>query len=320
MHISTNDSPLFSGLFNISLTPTRINTYMRISTGSNFRHIAYIPACKPPTNTASSKHPQTNQLLTYLHLDIEDGPELVDVGLASRAAEDALVGEGVELGNVPAEDLVSAGQPGVGRNDGVVGAGDGQGGAAVELVRGEPALVRSLGHAMVDVVCVRGMTMHTTGGLGMGTVLKRSGNASAALRRVDGEGELAVPGLDGLLSRHEGGHGVVSCCVVWKGGRRRVSVSTKLASKRTVRSGVLWKLEDGISGSLPSPVKTTRTIASLINCVACQLHKPPSSTKQKRRALTIGHCIGERQRIYLLRHCFSFRTGISRQRGNLLVA
>lgn len=205
---------MITGLLHILVDPEiRINTC--VSPQVEF------PTRKPkPTANTASKQAPPNQptCLTYLHLDVEDGSELVDVSLAPRTAEDALVGEGVELGNVPAEDLVSAGQPGVGRHDGVVFAGDGKGSAAVELVRGEPTLVRSLGHAMVDVVCVRGMAMHTPTAGGLGTVLERSGNAGAALRRVDGQGELAVPGLDGLLSRHEGGHGVASNCVVWKTG------------------------------------------------------------------------------------------------------
>ena len=86
----------------------------------------------------------------YLHLDVEDGAELVDVGLAAGAAEDALAGEGMELGNIPTEDLVTAGQPGIGCDDGVVRAGDGQGGAAVEIVRREPALVWRLSHTVID--------------------------------------------------------------------------------------------------------------------------------------------------------------------------
>ena len=101
------------------------------------------PVCTPP----SSKHDHHNP---YLHLDVEDGAELVDVGLATGAAEDALAGEGMELGNVPTQDLVTAGQPGIGCDDGVVRAGDGQGGAAVEIIRREPTLVWCLSYAMID--------------------------------------------------------------------------------------------------------------------------------------------------------------------------
>lgn len=88
-----------------------------------------------PTRHAGSPLQCSKQHNPYLHLDVEDGAELVDVGLAAGAAKDTLAGEGVELGNVPTEDLVAAGQPGIGCDDGIVWAGDGQGGAAVEIIR-----------------------------------------------------------------------------------------------------------------------------------------------------------------------------------------
>ena len=56
----------------------------------------------------------------------------------------------MELGNVPTEDLVTAGQPGIGCDDSVVRAGNGQGGAAVEIIRREPTLVRRLSYPMID--------------------------------------------------------------------------------------------------------------------------------------------------------------------------
>ncbi|EJK47898.1 hypothetical protein THAOC_33348, partial [Thalassiosira oceanica] len=46
------------------------------------------------------------------------------------------------------------GQAGVGRDDGVVRAGYGEGGPPVELVRAEPALVRGLRDPVVDAAAV----------------------------------------------------------------------------------------------------------------------------------------------------------------------
>jgi len=161
---------------------------------------------------SSQKANPTQPNRAYLHLDVEDGPKLVNVGLAAGAAEDALVGEGMELGNVPAEDLVSTGQPGVGRNNGVVRAGDGEGGAAVELVRGEPTLVRGFRHTVVDMIGVRLTAMSMNTAVTVRSGIKCNWDATGAFGRVDGKGDLAVPGLDGLLGRHEGGHGG---CLVW---------------------------------------------------------------------------------------------------------
>jgi len=94
------------------------------------------------------------------HLDVEDAAQLIDVGLASRAAQYAFVGEGVEFRYRSAEYGVPRRQAGVGGHDGVVGAGDGEGGAAVELVRAESTLVRCLGDPVIDTRAVDETACH----------------------------------------------------------------------------------------------------------------------------------------------------------------
>ena len=70
----------------------------------------------------------------HVGADVEDRAELVDVGLASGGGENAVIGEGMELGNISGEDLITGGHAGVAGNDSEVGAGDCEGGTAVEIV------------------------------------------------------------------------------------------------------------------------------------------------------------------------------------------
>jgi len=88
----------------------------------------------------------------HLRLDVEHGAELIDVCLAAGGGQDAVVGQRVELGHLAGQDLVTGGHARITGDDGEVLSGDGQSGAPVEIVGGEPPLVRGLCHTVVDAV------------------------------------------------------------------------------------------------------------------------------------------------------------------------
>ena len=89
-------------------------------------------------------------MLIHLHLNIQHGTELIHVRLASSRTEDALIGEGVKFRYVAGEDFIPARETGVGGDYRVVWTGDGEGGTAVEFVRGEAAFVWGLGYTVID--------------------------------------------------------------------------------------------------------------------------------------------------------------------------
>jgi len=143
-------------------------------------------------------------VVVHLHLDVEDAPELIDVCLAPRAAQNAFVGEGMELRYRPAEYGISRRQTCVGGHDGVVGTGDGEGGTAVELVRAESPLVRRLGDAVVDARAVDEAAGHlllpivlpSRAAHGEILTVESDRYDGPTLGGLDGEAGLAVAGVD----------------------------------------------------------------------------------------------------------------------------
>ena len=161
----------------------------------------------------------------HLHPNVEDGPQLIHVGLASRAAQDASICEAMQFGHVAAQNFVSRRETGVGRNDGVVGAGDGDGGSAVEFVGGETSFPGALGDAVVDVGGVDVECGGLAGGVvghGESLTVELDGDCGASFRCVDGEALRAVAAVDGGGGGEEGCHGggVISSLLVVAACRR----------------------------------------------------------------------------------------------------
>lgn len=161
----------------------------------------------------------------HLHPNVEDGPQLVHVGLASRAAQDASIREAMQFGHVAAQNFVSRRETRVGRNDGVVGAGDGDGGPTVEFVGGETSFPGALGDAVVDVGGVDVECGGSAGGVvvhGESLTVEFDGDCGASFRCVDGETLRAVAAVDGSGGGEERCHGsvVISSVVGGEGCRR----------------------------------------------------------------------------------------------------
>mmetsp|Transcript_5210 Transcript_5210/g.15043 ORF Transcript_5210/g.15043 Transcript_5210/m.15043 type:complete len:271 (-) Transcript_5210:103-915(-) len=121
-------------------------------------------------------------VLVHIALDVQHRPQLINVGLAPGAREDDPVGQFMQFRHVPRQYFIPLGESGVTGDDGVILPGYGEGRAAVEFVRGEAALVRVFGDAVIDRAVVAG---------GRGAV-ERYRQRRASLGVSDGEGIDAV--------------------------------------------------------------------------------------------------------------------------------
>ncbi|VEU39106.1 unnamed protein product [Pseudo-nitzschia multistriata] len=97
-----------------------------------------------------SRHRLSVVVVVHFHLDVEDGPQLIDVCFASGTTKHALLGEGMELAHVARENFVTGTQTGVGRNHCIVGTRNGHAGTPIKVVGTEATLVGVFGDAVVD--------------------------------------------------------------------------------------------------------------------------------------------------------------------------
>ncbi len=134
----------------------------------------------------------------YLHLDIKHTSQLINVGLATSTAQNALLSQWMQLANIPTQNFISGTEPRIRSYNSVILATNSKSRSTIEFIGAESSFPRRLSDAVVDadVVMVR------RGGsilLADGKVLavKTDGNCCPTFGVVDWETRLSVPRSDG---------------------------------------------------------------------------------------------------------------------------
>ena len=134
---------------------------------------------------------------SYLHVNIQDTAQLIDVGLAPCTPQNTLGSEFVQFGNISRQDLISAGQPRVCSYNGIIFSANGKSCSSIEIIRREASFVGSLCDTMVNVIC-RWVSV----GVCAIAIVKGYGDCGVAFRGVNGHGHLSVLGLKIVACLH----------------------------------------------------------------------------------------------------------------------
>jgi hypothetical protein len=134
---------------------------------------------------------------SYLHVNIQDTAQLINIGLTPCTSQNTLGSEFVQFSNISRQDLISGGQPRVCSYNGIVFSANSKCCSSVEIIRREASFVGSLCDTMVNVIC----RWVTVGGCAI-VIVKGYGDCGVAFRGVYGHGHLPILGLKIVACLH----------------------------------------------------------------------------------------------------------------------